>query len=81
MTTRTNNSDMLPQTKRMCLKQRTSEIQLPTTNSEQRRVLDRIEEENVCVNALAGSGKTTLALQIAKHFNQHQVLLFTLMLD
>lgn len=44
---------------------------------EQRCILDRLESFNVMVDAVAGSGKTTTILHIARRFSSSSILLLT----
>jgi hypothetical protein len=55
----------------------TTTSQLPASNAEQKLIVETIAEGNVCVDAVAGSGKTTLALKIAEEYSSKSVLLLT----
>ena len=51
---------------------------LPLISNEQQYVIDELENNNnVIVNSVAGSGKTTCNLHIAKYFNTKNILLLT----
>jgi len=50
---------------------------LPIASSEQSSIIDDLKENNVVVDSVAGSGKTTTNLHIAKHFSDHNILLLT----
>ena len=50
---------------------------LPNCSHEQQNVIDNIEANNVIVDAVAGSGKTTCVLYIAKKFSSAKILLLT----
>ncbi|AGM25710.1 hypothetical protein SSYRP_v1c01140 [Spiroplasma syrphidicola EA-1] len=50
---------------------------LKPASEEQTKVLEALENYNVKVQAVAGSGKTTTALHIAKKFKDKQILLLT----
>lgn len=52
-------------------------FQLPDANSEQKLIIESIGKGNVCVDAVAGSGKTTLSLKIAEHYSSKKILLLT----
>ena len=51
--------------------------QLPGANSEQKLIIESIGTGNVCVDAVAGSGKTTLSLKIAERYSSKKILLLT----
>jgi len=50
---------------------------LPPISKEQQNIVDKIKENNVLVNSVAGSGKTTTALYIAKSYPDKNVILIT----
>ena len=51
---------------------------LPSISKEQKQIINYLEENNnVIVNAVAGSGKTTTNLHIANHFPHLKILLIT----
>lgn len=52
-------------------------VKLPDANAQQRHIIDTIVEGNVCVDAVAGGGKTTLCLKIAERYPSRKVLLLT----
>ncbi len=50
---------------------------LPTISSEQNDVIQQLRHYNVCVDSVAGSGKTTCSLHIARQFTHLKILLLT----
>jgi len=50
---------------------------LNEASEEQRAIIDAIKDHNVKVNSVAGSGKTTTVLHIAKEFKDQSILLLT----
>jgi superfamily I DNA/RNA helicase len=50
-------------------------MQLPIASNEQRKVIEYIENNNVVVDSVAGSGKTTTILHIAKQIKNNILLL------
>lgn len=51
---------------------------LPVASSEQTNVINAlITDNNVIIDSVAGSGKTTCNLHIAKYFNEYNILLLT----
>jgi len=52
-------------------------MSLNSPSSEQKEILLNLENNNVIVYAVAGSGKTTTCLHIAKKFNDKKILLLT----
>ena len=50
---------------------------LPNISLEQTNVIEELLHYNVCVDSVAGSGKTTCSLYIAKKFNKLKILLLT----
>jgi hypothetical protein len=51
---------------------------LPQISNEQKKIIDSLKDfHNVVVDSVAGSGKTTTNLHIAKHFTQKRILLLT----
>jgi hypothetical protein len=50
---------------------------LPEASQEQQRVVDAVDTHNVVVDSVAGSGKTTTVLHIAKQYPQKSILLIT----
>jgi hypothetical protein len=50
---------------------------LPNISLEQRNVIEELLHYNVCVDSVAGSGKTTCSLYIAKNFPKLKILLLT----
>jgi hypothetical protein len=51
--------------------------ELPVFSSEQQRIIENIGNKNVIVDAVAGSGKTTTSLGIAKQYPDKKILLLT----
>ena len=51
--------------------------QLPPANAEQMNIIESIHEGNVSVDAVAGSGKTTLSLKMAEKYPSKKLLLLT----
>lgn len=52
-------------------------FRLPDANSEQKLIIESIGRGNVHVDAVAGSGKTTLSLKIAERYSSKKILLLT----
>jgi len=53
-------------------------MELPKISSEQNNIIDQLSlNNNVVVDSVAGSGKTTSNLHIALHFNNMKILLLT----
>jgi DNA helicase IV len=52
-------------------------MNLPKPSSEQYNIINSLITDNIVVNAVAGSGKTTLALLIASAFPRKNILLIT----
>jgi len=52
-------------------------MSLPPISEEQNVIVQNIEKNNVVVDAVAGSGKTTAALYIAKTYPKKSILLLT----
>lgn len=52
-------------------------INLPSPSSEQLAIINTLKEKNVIVDSVAGSGKTTTNLHIAKSFTNNKILLLT----
>jgi hypothetical protein len=50
---------------------------LPPISSEQNEILDKLVDNNIIVDAVAGSGKTTTSIYIAKKFSKMKILLLT----
>jgi hypothetical protein len=50
---------------------------LPTLSLEQKQVIDELQYNNVIVDSVAGSGKTTCSLFIAKNFHNLKILQLT----
>ena len=50
---------------------------LPKKSNEQELIIKNLKIGNVIVNSVAGSGKTTTNLYIAKEFQDHNILLLT----
>lgn len=50
---------------------------LPPKTEEQELVIKQLEANNLIIEAVAGSGKTTTSLYIAKHFENLKILLLT----
>jgi hypothetical protein len=50
---------------------------LPQTSKEQYNILETFKTENVIISSVAGSGKTTLALQCVTYFNTSRFLIVT----
>jgi len=64
--------------KRQRLEEATAKtFKLPDANSEQKLIIESIGRGNVCIDAVAGSGKTTLSLKIAEHYSSKKILLLT----
>ncbi len=53
------------------------EFILNTASEEQRKAILDYEESHILVDSVAGSGKTTLSLHIAKHYESDRILLLT----
>lgn len=51
--------------------------QLPQPSAEQKAVIENLGHSNVLVDSVAGSGKTTTNLHIAKHYDDKTILLLT----
>lgn len=52
-------------------------MKLPKLSNEQNNILEQLENNNVVTDSVAGSGKTTTSLYIAKKFNNSKILLLT----
>ena len=53
-------------------------MELPAISIEQNNIINQLLlNNNVVVDSVAGSGKTTCNLHIAKHFNNMNILLLT----
>lgn len=52
-------------------------MELPILSEEQKNIVDNINENNIIVDSVAGSGKTTTNLHIAKRYNNYKILLMT----
>lgn len=52
-------------------------ICLPPMSEHQQRIIQLLENHNVVVDSVAGSGKTTSNLHIAQHFSHYRILLLT----
>lgn len=52
-------------------------IKLPPISDEQKEIIEAIKKNNVVVDSVAGSGKTTTALYIAKNLPEEKILLLT----
>lgn len=50
---------------------------LPSISDEQKAIVDAIDTQNVTVDAVAGSGKTTTAMFIAHQYPQKRILMLT----
>lgn len=50
---------------------------LPRCSAEQKHILDNLSDNNIVVDSVAGSGKTTCNLHIAMHYKTHNLLLLT----
>ncbi len=50
---------------------------LPEMSDEQKRIIKYIKDHNVIVDSVAGSGKTTTVLHIAKKYTNNKILLLT----
>jgi len=50
---------------------------LPPISDEQKLILDKMRDNNILVNSVAGSGKTTTALYITKFFSDKNIILIT----
>lgn len=50
---------------------------LPEASSEQQEVMNALVNNNVVIDSVAGSGKTTCNLHIAKKFTESNILLLT----
>lgn len=53
------------------------DVKLPQISDEQAAIVDAIAEDNVVVDAVAGSGKTTTAMFIAKRYPNKKILMLT----
>ena len=51
--------------------------EIPNPSIEQQSIIDSLKNNNVVVNSVVGSGKTTTVLQIAKAFPDKEILLLT----
>lgn len=54
-----------------------SEFILPKFSDEQKSIIDRLENHNIIVDSVAGSGKTTTNLYIASFYENKNILLLT----
>jgi len=52
-------------------------MNLPIYSNEQFDIIEKISNNNIIVNSVAGSGKTTTNLHIAKYFTDKKILLLT----
>ncbi|MBA43051.1 MAG: hypothetical protein CMF62_03465 [Magnetococcales bacterium] len=52
-------------------------MELPNKTKEQKLVTDSIKRNNIIVDSVAGSGKTTTNLHIAKQYTDKKILLVT----
>jgi len=52
-------------------------MSLPKISKEQNEIVKNLEKNNIIVDSVAGSGKTTTSLYITKHFKNKQILLLT----
>lgn len=52
-------------------------MSLPEISIEQLNIINQLESNNVIVDSVAGSGKTTTNLHIAKHYSDSNILLLT----
>jgi len=52
-------------------------MNLPNISDEQKNIIEKLENNNVIVDSVAGSGKTTTNLFIAKCYNKMNILLLT----
>jgi hypothetical protein len=50
---------------------------LPVISNEQNNIIEKLKNNNVVVESVAGSGKTTTSLYIAKYFSNNKILLLT----
>lgn len=50
---------------------------MPNISQEQEDIINKFKENNIIVDSVAGSGKTTTNLYIAKHFENKKILLLT----
>jgi len=50
---------------------------LPSISNEQNNIIEKLKNNNVIVESVAGSGKTTTSLYIAKYFSNKKILLLT----
>lgn len=54
-----------------------SKFILPPISEEQSKILSLIKEQNLIIDSVAGSGKTTTNLYLAKTFPDHKILILT----
>lgn len=52
-------------------------IELPNPTREQKEIIEKISKQNLVVDAVAGSGKTTLGLHIAKKYPKKKIVVLT----
>ena len=52
-------------------------MMLPNISQEQKDIIDKFKDNNIVVDYVAGIGKTTTNLYIAKHFAKSKILLLT----
>ena len=52
-------------------------MELPNISTEQNNIIQKLQNNNVIVDSVAGSGKTTCNLHIAKYFSDMKILLLT----
>lgn len=52
-------------------------MEIPKISEEQNNIIDKLKDNNVIVDSVAGSGKTTTNLYIAKYFGEKNILLLT----
>lgn len=54
-----------------------NELILPKFSDEQKSIIDKLENHNIIVDSVAGSGKTTTNLYIASYYDDKKILLLT----
>jgi hypothetical protein len=57
--------------------EKNNDYNLPEISDEQQNILSNLKKNNLIINAVAGSGKTTTSMYIAKQYNECKILLLT----
>src|SRR5688572_17288911 len=52
-------------------------MELPNPSKEQHYIIEQVKNNNLIIEAVAGSGKTTTSLMIAKKYPEKKILLLT----